>query len=65
MSTAFIIWIIKPKADMLTENYIEEISNILWADGLTQPFLLLIGLPGMLCNMSETTVTHWYRITGR
>jgi hypothetical protein len=66
MNIAFIIWIIKPMADMLTENYIEQISYILWADGLTQPFLLQIDLPGMLCNMSDyrnALVSHYRTLT--
>jgi hypothetical protein len=36
MNTAFIIWIIKPKSSMLNEDYIKQISNILWADAFTQ-----------------------------
>eukprot|EP00953_Heterococcus_sp_UTEX-ZZ885_P012719 7284-Heterococcus_DN1.PRE.1 len=50
MNTAFIIWIIKPKADMLTENYIEQISNILWADAFTAPIVMLLGIPEKIAH---------------
>jgi hypothetical protein len=50
MNTAFIIWIIKPKADMLTENYIEQISKILWADAFTAPIVMLLGIPEKIAH---------------
>jgi hypothetical protein len=65
MNTAFIIWIIKPKSEMLNESYIAQISNILWADSLTQPLLLLLDIPGNVVYREQTyaLVSHYITLT--
>ncbi|KAG5187159.1 hypothetical protein JKP88DRAFT_288252 [Tribonema minus] len=46
MNTAFIIYIIRPRPDLLTEEYVAQISK----DAFTQPILLLLDLPGKLSH---------------
>eukprot|EP00612_Vaucheria_litorea_P004378 CAMPEP_0171462724 /NCGR_PEP_ID=MMETSP0945-20130129/6640_1 /TAXON_ID=109269 /ORGANISM="Vaucheria litorea, Strain CCMP2940" /LENGTH=804 /DNA_ID=CAMNT_0011989293 /DNA_START=60 /DNA_END=2474 /DNA_ORIENTATION=- len=48
MNTAFIIYIIEPQDELLSEGFIAQISSILWADAITSPVLLLLDIPGRL-----------------
>mmetsp|Transcript_7120 Transcript_7120/g.9972 ORF Transcript_7120/g.9972 Transcript_7120/m.9972 type:complete len:799 (+) Transcript_7120:67-2463(+) len=48
MNTAFIIYIIEPQDELLSGDFIAQISSILWADAITSPVLLLLDIPGRL-----------------
>jgi hypothetical protein len=41
-------YITKPQEDRLTQEYIGQVSKILWADAFTTPILALIDIPGKL-----------------
>ncbi|CAN0385464.1 unnamed protein product [Pylaiella littoralis] len=45
MNTAFIIYFINSISESLNEDYINQISKILWADAFTQPLVKVLDLP--------------------